>query len=263
MPLNIEYLSPQICRATLNRPGAKNAIDFETVTELEALVEEITGNHEVRALIFQGSGEEVFVAGGDLRKFHSIRSEEEAAEMSARIHKLFSRIESLPCWTIAYLNGDAYGGGVELMLSFDFRTARPGVKLGFTQGRFYLTPGWGGLSRLVEKTGRSTALRLQGRAEIIDLKEALRLNLIDYVTGEEEPEQDLLNWTGPLLKNDRNYIQTLKRGSRLLHDAKQKALQAEIGPFSRLWASEQHMQRVDDFLSRSKGPEQGQQKQKG
>lgn len=252
MPLNIEYLSPQICRATLNRPGAKNAIDFETVTELEALVEEITENHEVRVLIFQGGGEDIFVAGGDLRKFHSIRSEKEAAGMSARIHKLFRRIENLPCWTIAHLNGDAYGGGVELMLSFDFRTARPGIRLGFTQGRFYLTPGWGGLSRLVEKTGRSTALRLQGRAEVIDLEEARRLNLIDYVTGEEEPEQDLLSWTGPLLKNDRNYIQTLKSGSRLLQEAKEKALQAEIGPFSRLWASEEHMQRVEDFLSRRK-----------
>src|SRR5699024_4055418 len=115
----------------------------------------------------------------DMREFHSIKTAEGARAMAERMLSILARIEKLPCWTIAAVNGPAYGGGCEIMLSFDFRIAAEEATFGFTQGKFYLPPGWGGLTRLTERVGRSTALRWLGGARVVDAQTGLKANLID------------------------------------------------------------------------------------
>ncbi|MFN1835030.1 enoyl-CoA hydratase/isomerase family protein [Balneola sp. MJW-20] len=248
--LEIEYKDKHICRAWINRPEAHNALDFEVIAGLEDLADELDHNTDIRLFILSGSGTDTFIAGGDLKKFHTIQSEEEAFKMSEKVHTLFHRFECLPCYTLAYLNGNAFGGGIELMLSFDFRLAAPGIKLGFTQGRFYLTPGWGGLTRLVETVGRSKALELQGKAAIIPADKAMDLGLINDILDTSDHESEILHWSEDLIRNDRDYIRTLKKSSGLQAEARLQALRAEIEPFSKLWADPEHLRRVEEFSNR-------------
>ncbi|HBX66937.1 MAG TPA: enoyl-CoA hydratase/isomerase family protein, partial [Balneolaceae bacterium] len=134
MSLEQKRVSEHILWATINRPKARNAVDFDVIEKLEELVTPVEREDDIRVLILSGAGDQSFVAGGDLKKFHTIKSKDKAVEMSKRMHDLFNRIERLPCWTVACINGDAYGGGIELMLAFDFRISAPKVKFGFTQG---------------------------------------------------------------------------------------------------------------------------------
>ncbi len=249
--IQTERISKHILRARINRPQALNAVNFQTVDDLERLADEIEADQEIRVLIFSGAGNKSFISGGDLREFHTITDKEEAVEMSQRIQDLFLRFEQLPCWNIAYINGNAYGGGVELMLAFDFRLARPGVQFGMTQGRFYLTPGWGGLTRLVEKVGRARALQWLARAEILDAESALQQQLIDEVLAGEDPESELLEWAERLVLNDRKFIRTLKEGAFRMSRSRIQALREESEPFAELWVDEQHISRVEDFLKKS------------
>nr|NIR88008.1 enoyl-CoA hydratase/isomerase family protein [Candidatus Bathyarchaeota archaeon]NIT60327.1 enoyl-CoA hydratase/isomerase family protein [Fodinibius sp.]NIV15058.1 enoyl-CoA hydratase/isomerase family protein [Fodinibius sp.]NIY28909.1 enoyl-CoA hydratase/isomerase family protein [Fodinibius sp.] len=172
-----------VCRAIINRPKSHNAINFGVMDELEDLLDELEQDSTIRCFILSGSGKETFVSGGDLREFHTIKTAEDAKPMARRMLAILKRIEKLPCWTIAAINGAAYGGGCEMMLAFDFRMATPHATFGFTQGKFYLPPGWGGLTRLVEKVGRSTALLWLAEAKVIDAQTAQRHNLIDDITG--------------------------------------------------------------------------------
>lgn len=250
MVVTQKRISDQILWATINRPKALNAIDFEVMKELESLVSQVEDDEEIRVLIMSGAGEESFVSGGDLKKFHTIKSKEKAVDKAKRMHRLLVRIEQLPCWTIAHINGNAYGGGIELMLAFDFRISVPNAKYGFTQGRFYLVPGWGGLTRLAEKVGRAKTLEWLGKSEIISANNVLGHGLIEYILPGKSPEKETLEWVENLTKNDRKFIKILKEGAMRFSSHRMEALEAEVEPFSKLWVDEQHINRVEKFMNK-------------
>ncbi len=51
---------------TINRPKALNALNSETLTELNQVLGEIEANDEIKVVILTGSGEKSFVAGADI-----------------------------------------------------------------------------------------------------------------------------------------------------------------------------------------------------
>jgi len=239
-----------ICQATIDRPESHNAINFEVMNELETLLDKLEQDSTTRCFILSGSGQETFVSGGDLREFHTIKTAEEAKPMAQRMLAILKRIEKLPCWTIAAINGAAYGGGCEMMLAFDFRMAAPHATFGFTQGKFYLPPGWGGLSRLVEKVGRSTALLWLAEAKIVDARTAQKHDLIDYIIESSDWNNELLERAQNLTKNDRPFIKNLKEGAMRITEARWQAIEAELDTFSKFWESDLHEKRVENFLNR-------------
>ncbi|MCC5943233.1 MAG: enoyl-CoA hydratase/isomerase family protein [Balneolaceae bacterium] len=243
MPLQItreEY----IITATINRPKARNAINFELMDRLESLLDELERDDTIRLFILTGSGKS-FISGGDLREFHQIKDAEGAKTMTRRMLSVLGRIEALPFWTLAAINGHTYGGGWEMMLSFDFRVALSEARFGFTQGAFYLPPGWGGITKLSRAVGRDLALFLLASQQVIGADEALRNGLIQDVYPAETFQERVDELKQSLIRNDRTFINYLKQENI-------QSAEDEIEPFSKFWESEQHLDRVDQFLNRSK-----------
>lgn len=242
-----------ICQATINRPSSYNAINFSVMDALEQLLDNLESSEsEIRCFILSGAGEKSFISGGDLKEFHTIKTAEEAKPMAKRMLSILTRIEKLPCWTIALVNAPAFGGGCEIMLAFDFRIASPKATFGFTQGKFYLPPGWGGLTRLVEKVGRSTALRWLAEASIVDPQEARTHNLIDRIASPDLLQKQTLEWAKKITENDRAFINNLKQGAMQFTQARWKAIASELDSFAQFWESDLHQQRVKQFLEREK-----------
>ncbi|MDX1641247.1 MAG: enoyl-CoA hydratase/isomerase family protein [Balneolaceae bacterium] len=233
---------PFITKAAISRPEAMNAINFEVMDALESLLDELENDDELRLFILTGAGES-FISGGDLREFHQIKDAEGAKEMTQRMMSILERIQQLPCWTLAAVNGTAYGGGWETMLAFDFRIAISTASFGFTQGKFYLPPGWGGITKLTRTVGRNQALYWLASQKVIDAETALKSGLIQDVFEPDEYEQKLTRLKKALTKNDRTFIEYIKRKDL-------KKTEDEIEPFSTFWESEEHLKRVDEFLNR-------------
>ncbi|MEX0720516.1 MAG: enoyl-CoA hydratase/isomerase family protein [Balneolaceae bacterium] len=242
-------ISEHILLATISRPETRNAIDPEVMRELGELVTELEQNEDILVFILTGEGTDSFISGGDLIKFHTIKSQDKAEEMSRKMHHILNRIEKLPCWTIACVNGDVYGGGIETMLAFDFRLSAPSVKFGFTQGRFSLVPGWGGLTRLTENAGRAKALEWLGKSSVISANTALIHGVIGHILPGENLEKETLEWVEDLTKNDRTFIHTLKQGANHFSEAREQVLSSEIEPFAKLWVKEDHLKRVESFIN--------------
>lgn len=221
-----------------------NAINFELMDRMEALLDQLESDDEVRLFILSGS-ENSFISGGDLKEFHQIKDAEGAKRMTLRMIRLLERIENLPCWTIAALNGDVYGGGWEMMLSFDFRVARDDIKIGFTQGKFYLPPGWGGITNLSRVVGREQALYWLASNRVITAGAALNHGLIQEVFESDHFDELMEELSKKLTRNDRTYIDYLKRKDL-------KSPSDEVDPFSHFWESDEHLKRVDRFLNRKK-----------
>ncbi|NBC26079.1 MAG: enoyl-CoA hydratase/isomerase family protein [Bacteroidetes bacterium] len=244
MPLIIES-TPQVLTARVNRPEARNAVNFELMDRLDELVTDLENNPSVRLFILTGT-EESFISGGDLREFHRIKKADEAKRMTKKMIRLLERIENLPFWTLAAINGYAYGGGWEIASYFDFRVSAGNITIGFTQGTFYLPPGWGGISRLSALVGKSRALYWLASQKVISAEEARNAGFINEVLSPSKFELELNQLVKWLTLNDRPFIEYLKK-SPAFNDTSQ-----EIGPFSRFWESDEHQQRVDEFLNRKK-----------
>lgn len=238
------HKEPFVTTASIHRPDAMNAINFELMDRLEDLLDQLESDDDVRLFVLTGSGNS-FISGGDLKEFHQIKDAEGAKRMTLRMIRLLDRIESLPCWTLAAINGDVYGGGWEMMLSFDFRVASDEIKIGFTQGKFYLPPGWGGISKLSRLVGRDQALYWLASNSVIPSGVALTRGLIQEVFESENFESKLEELSGDLTLNDRSYIEYVKRKDL-------KSPSDEVDPFSHFWESDEHLKRVDRFLNRKK-----------
>lgn len=232
-----------ITTATINRPDAMNAINFEVMSRLENLLDDLESDDDCRLFILTGTGNS-FIAGGDLREFHSITSADEAVAMSKRMISILNRIQQLNCWTLAAINGHTYGGGWEIMLRFNFRVATKSARFGFTQGKFYLPPGWGGISALFDTVGRSNGLYWLASQSVINSQKALQSGLVQEVFVDEEYQAKLDKLIEKLVLNDRQFIEHCKRPN--------PDLDSNIEPFGRFWEDEEHIKRVEQFLNRKK-----------
>lgn len=249
--LKCTFSSNGIVTATIHRPEALNAINFEVMAALETLLKQLESQSKWRVFVLRGQGTRSFVSGGDLKAFATLTSAEDARAMSARMGEILNRVERLSCWTIAHINGDAYGGGCETMAAFDFRYAHADVHLGWTQARFGLTPGWGGLTRLVELVGHTTALAWLAGASRIGAMDAQQAGFLTHVSADAESlEHDVQRWSQTIARHDRDLIAALKQGAK---SARWRAasIHAEREPFAELWASETHHQKVAAFVKKT------------
>ena len=104
---NIEFTKEDgIGILKINRPKALNALNTETVTELNRCVGEIENDAEVKVLVITGGGEKSFVAGADIVEM-STKNAVEGRFFGKIAQDAFTRIENLPQPVIAAVNGYA------------------------------------------------------------------------------------------------------------------------------------------------------------
>ncbi|WP_340104087.1 enoyl-CoA hydratase/isomerase family protein [Rhodohalobacter sp. 8-1] len=244
MPLRVEH-TDHVVTAAVNRPGARNAVNFELMDRLEELVTQLSGNSNVRLFILTGSNNS-FISGGDLREFHQLKSADDAKKMTRRMLRLLDKIRQLPFWTMAALNGDTYGGGWEIAATFDFRVAKRDINIGFTQGKFYLPPGWGGVASLTKLIPKKKALYWLATQRVISADEAYQSGFADELLDEDTYPASLQAIIDRLTRNDRPFIEYLKKSAQFDNPTQ------EVEPFSTFWESDEHRDRVQAFLDRKK-----------
>jgi len=159
-----------------------NIVDRELLVALEAALAELDGAApgDVRAVIVTGRGERAFSVGSDVREFEAHRASggSERFEMEARVAQ---RLAGLPMPTIAAIEGNALGGGLELALCCDLRIASERARLGVPEVRLAVTPGTGGTQRLPRIVGIARAKELLLTGRVIDAAEAERIGLVNEV----------------------------------------------------------------------------------
>lgn len=86
--------SEQIAILYINRPKVLNALNRDTLLELDKAIDEIEQDQEVNVLIITGSGGKAFVAGADIAYMQNLSAIEGRA-FGALGQKVFSKIESI------------------------------------------------------------------------------------------------------------------------------------------------------------------------
>lgn len=165
---------------TLNRPELMNALSFDTLLRLRAILDDLAKDESTRVVLFCGAGEKAFCVGADLKERVGFTLEK-TKDFVRTIGDVFTQIARLPQPTIAVIQGGAFGGGLELALACDLRVAAPHVSMGLTEASLAIIPGAGGTVRLPKVVGVAKAKELIFSAKRIPAEEALRIGLINEV----------------------------------------------------------------------------------
>jgi len=165
---------------TINRPKALNALNGDTLYELEAAIKDIKADDNIKVVILTGSGEKSFVAGADIT-FMLPLSPAEGRFFADFGEKVFRSMELLEKPIIAAVNGFALGGGCELAMACDIRLASEKAIFGQPEVGLGIIPGFGGTQRLPRLIGEGRAKELIYTADNVSAAEAFRLGLVNHV----------------------------------------------------------------------------------
>ena len=166
--------------ATINRPKALNALNSEVLSDLDELVQTVSADADIRALVITGSGEKAFGAGADIGEMSTLTPAEGEA-FGKHGNDVFRKLETLPIPTIAAVNGFALGGGCELSMSCDIRLCADTAVFGQPEAGLGITPGFGGTQRLARLVSPGMAKQLIYTAKNIKADEAYRIGLVNAV----------------------------------------------------------------------------------
>ncbi len=171
----------KIAYITINRPNVLNALNWQTMQEIQDVFLKILESTEVGGVIVTGSGEKSFVAGADIKEIAE-RDPVEAKDFSLASQKVLHLIEYFPKPVIAAVNGYCLGGGCELAMACHIRFASGNAKFGQPEVNLGIIPGNGGTQRLPRLVGKGRALELILTGNIIDAQEAYRIGLVNHLS---------------------------------------------------------------------------------
>ncbi len=178
---NIVYeKSEGIGTITLNRPAKLNAITFDMLDEIWALLQDIIADEEVRVIVLTGAGR-YFSAGADLEILSTLTPATFRWRQRRYWNRVFSEFEDIQKLTIAALNGPAIGGGLEFALCCDLRYSVDNATFSLPEINFGIVPDSGATVRLPWLIGLARAKEFILSGDTITAKRAEELGLINQV----------------------------------------------------------------------------------
>ena len=190
----------EIAVVTINSPKSLNALNSETLAELNTCLAEIEGRTDIKVVILTGSGSKSFVAGADISEMVNATPAEGRA-MGLLAREAFGRLENMPQVTIAAVNGFALGGGCEISMACDIRVAAENAKFAQPECGLGILPGFGGTQRLARLVGKGRAKEMIFTCDMIDAQDAYRIGLANHVVPQEELLDYCKAMAGRIMKN--------------------------------------------------------------
>ncbi|MCI0394487.1 MAG: enoyl-CoA hydratase/isomerase family protein [Chloroflexi bacterium] len=236
----------------INRPEARNALNWAAQEAFAAAVEAAAHDPGLRVLIVTGAGDRAFASGGDLKELAGHPEPAAGERLNRVMSQALAGLTKLPVPVIAAVNGDAIGGGCEMMTACDLRLAAAHARFRFAQVQVGLTTGWGGTGRLVCLLGQSRAIELLLTGRAIDTQEAQAIGFIHRVAPAGEAVLTAAReWAIQLIALPR---QALAATKTLVQAAGRLSLpevyELEAGLFTGLWNDPDHLEAMAAFVEK-------------
>ncbi len=237
---------------TLNRPPA-NSYDFKFMQDLNAAIDGVGVDDEIKAALLVSASEKFFCGGADIKAFLA-NTPEDNTKMVTFAHKALSKIARIPKVFIAIINGYAMGGGLEIALACDLRFAGDGkFVMGLPESTLGLLPGNGGTQRLARLIGAGSALELMLTGGTVSPQNALKLGIVSQVF----PAESLLDDSKAFaLKMANGPTKALGHIKRCVHEGMNMSLtdglELERNLISELFASEDAIEGLTAFVEKRK-----------
>jgi enoyl-CoA hydratase len=239
---------------TINRAEKHNALASSVLGRLAGALHDLGSRPAVKVILLRGAGDKFFAAGGDLVELSSVRTSGEIDTMGDAATRAIDAVRYCEVPVIAYLNGDAIGGGAELAVSCDARIMAMHARIGFIQGMLGITTAWGGGPDLIALVGSARATRMMSRCEMIDTRQALAWGLADMEVADGDDGKAMNEFLRPMLERTSAVLRGIKQQAIAWREGRSldERRTIERRHLRDTWMSEEHWRAVDKFMSRSR-----------
>jgi enoyl-CoA hydratase len=172
-----------VALVTLDRPDVLNALSFDLLDELAAVLERLDADRGCRAIVLTGSGSRAFAAGADIRE---LARQTPVSLLVENRFAVWDRIGATRTPLIAAVRGFALGGGCELAMTCDIIIAAEDASFGQPEINLGVMPGAGGTQRMTRAIGKARAMDLILTGRPIGAVEAERLGIVSRVVAPDE-----------------------------------------------------------------------------
>jgi enoyl-CoA hydratase len=199
--LKTERVEDHLLLVTLNRPESGNATNTQMGRDLLDLWSGLyVDQQDVRCIILTGAGEKFFSAGGDLKERKGMTDKQWQCQ-----HALFelarTALLNCPVPVIAAVNGVAFGGGLETVLTCDFAYAARRARFALTEVKLGIMPGGMGTQMLPRSVGRARAKEIILTGKPFSGEEALDWGLINKICDNDRLMADTLETARSICAN--------------------------------------------------------------
>jgi len=235
----------------INRPDVLNAVNIETILEIERAMVDFQKDDTIAVVIITGQGKS-FVSGSDIARL--VEMDALAAREYSKIgQRVLSDIENMEKPVIAAVNGYALGSGCELAMACDMRIASDKAKFGQPEVKLGLIPGHAGTQRLARLVGVGKAKELIYTGDIIDGQEAVRIGLVNQVVASEALLEEVKNIAKKIASAGATAVRIAKTViNRGVDTNLNTATSYEMEAFSILFSTDEAKEGMKAFLEKRK-----------
>jgi enoyl-CoA hydratase/3-hydroxyacyl-CoA dehydrogenase len=247
--ITLEYPGDKIARLELNRPQQMNSISLDLIEELDAAIEIVENDSDVRALLLTGAGSKAFSAGADFMSIAGGGADPfEAVELSKQGQETFGRLEEVEMPVVAAIDGYCLGGGMELATCADIRIATTRSEFGQPEFNLGLLPGWGGTQRLQRIIGMGRAKEIIFTAERYAADEMADFGFVNEVVEPDEFEEAAYEYAAKLAGGPPLAQRFTKRAMHKGWDNHEAGLEVESMGFGHVVNSEDVHEGINAFF---------------
>jgi enoyl-CoA hydratase len=219
--LLVERRSDGVMILTMNRPRARNALSPQMLLKLHDAWHEFEDTKALRVAILTGAGDEDFCAGGDLKLTMPLMTgarqpeddwDRELLANPAKFTDGILRGYDIYKPIIAAVNGNALGGGTEIMNACDLRVASENAVFGTPEAKVGLLPGGGSITRLPRQIPYAKMMEMLLVGRSFSAQEALEMGLINTVVAQRELLPKALELAELLAANGPLAVSKIKEG---------------------------------------------------
>jgi methylmalonyl-CoA decarboxylase len=236
----------QVCTITIDHEGKRNAMNFGMAEELAATFEALEERPEPTVAVLRGAGEQAFCAGFDL----DVDRSEVPAERKRAWPAMTDAMERYPYPVVGMINGDTYGGGVEIAAACDLRVGVREARFAVTPAKIGLVYGGRAINRIMRLVGPAKTKELLFTADPIDAEHAAEVGFLNYAVDREELEDRVYGMAETIAGNAPRSLRQMKQIVDAIHE-KGRLSEAETRWVQRLrdaaFASEDHAEGVAAF----------------
>ena len=239
-----------VALVTIDNPPM-NALSAALLDELEAEIDALDADADVRAIVLRGGGDRAFVAGADIKEFPALRETASEGGSARGIQRLGHRMDAADTPFVAAIHGYCLGGGLELAMCCDVRVCADNATLGQPEIQLGLIPGGGGTQRLPRLVGQGRAMFLNLTGDFIDAETAYAWGLVERVVSAAELEDAAVAIADRIASRSPHAVAVLRELARTTRDLPlEEGLRREADGFVRCLRSADGAEGVAAFIEK-------------
>ena len=188
----------------------RNFLTGPALQQLQQLLEAEAGVDNTHVVVLTSDVPDYFIAHADLHEIIAL-TEGRPGPHAKYWYTAIKAIEDLPQPVIAAINGQCWGGGLELALACSLRIASADAHFCLPETSLGLIPGAGGTQRLARLLGAGRANQIILSGEIMTAQDAASLGLVNAVTAASNLAEHVQTFAGKLARQPRTALAAAKR----------------------------------------------------